>query len=89
MKNKPLIELLQPIFFENENDVKEFLEKISGRQNNEITDLVYEWVYKERKISSKQYGTNLWKILHAFKYYNATLSNWNTALRNHPTIVSK
>lgn len=89
MKNKPLIELLQPIFFENENDVKEFLEKISGRQNNEITDLVYEWVYKERKISSKQYGTNLWKILHTFKYYNATLSNWNTALRNHPTIVSK
>ena len=88
-KTEILKELLLPIFFNQENDVVDFLGKINGLQDNEITDLVYEWAHKERKISTKQCNSPLWKILHAFKYYNATSTNWNTALRNHPKINSK
>lgn len=88
-KTEILKELLLPIFFCQENDVVDFLGKINGLQDNEITDLVYEWAHKERKISTKQCKSPLWKILHAFKYYNATSTNWDTALRNHPKINSK
>ena len=88
-KTEILKELLLPIFFNQENDVVDFLGKINGLQDNEITDLVYEWAHKERKISTKQCNSPLWKILHAFKYYNATSTNWDTALRNHPKINSK
>lgn len=83
-KTEILKELLLPIFFNQENDVVDFLGKINGLQDNEITDLVYEWAHKERKISTKQCNSPLWKILHAFKYYNTTSTNWDTALRNHP-----
>lgn len=78
------VELLSHIFYKNEADVKEFLQKIRNMKDSEITDLVYDWV-KEKRISSKSQGTDLWKILHAAKLYSASKSNWNTALRNHPT----
>lgn len=88
-KTDILKELLVPIFYSREDDVMDFLDKINGLQDNEITDLVYEWTHKERKISTKQCNSPLWKILHAFKYYKATSTNWDTALRNHPKINSK
>lgn len=82
-KEEMTIELLMPIFYNKEQDVREFLEKIDGRPDTEITDTVHEWV-KARKISEKSKGRALWSILHAAKYYSSTESNWNTALRNHP-----
>ena len=82
-KEDMIIELLIPIFYNNENDVKDFLNLINDRPDTEITDIVYKWV-KERKISDKSYKRDLWRILHAAKLYSATESNWNTALRNHP-----
>lgn len=82
-KEEMTIELLMPIFYNKEQDVREFLEKIDCRPDTEITDTVHEWV-KARKISEKSKGRALWSILHAAKYYSSTESNWNTALRNHP-----
>ncbi len=78
-----IVELLIPIFYNSEQDVKEFLEKIDGRPDTEIIDTVCEFS-KARKLSDKSKGRPLWSVLHAAKYYSSTESNWNTALRNHP-----
>ncbi len=77
-----IVELLKPIFYNSEQDVKEFLKKNKGRQDTEIIDTVCEFL-NGRKISDKSKGRSLWQILHAAKYYSSTESNWNTALRNH------
>lgn len=77
------IELLTHIFYNNEDNVKEFLEKIKGFSDVEIIDVVHTWV-KDKKISSKSYKRDLWRVLHAARLYTATESNWNTVLRNHP-----
>lgn len=81
-REEMIVELLKPIFYNSEQDVKEFLKKNKDRQDTEIIDTVCEFV-KDRKISDKSKGRSLWKILHAAKYYSSTESNWNTALRNH------
>lgn len=78
-----IVELLKPIFYNSEQDVKEFLMKIHGRTDIEIIDTVYDFL-KVRKISEKSKSRPLWKILHAAKYYSSTESNWNTTLRTHP-----
>ena len=78
-----IVELLIPIFYNSEQDVKEFLEKIDGRPDTEIIDTVCEFS-KARKLSDKSKGRPLWSVLHAAKYYRATEANWNIALRNHP-----
>lgn len=78
-----IVELLKPIFFYSEEDVKEFLKKIDNRSDSVIADVVCEMI-KERKISDRSKGRPLWMILHAAKYYNSTESNWNTMLRTHP-----
>ncbi len=82
-KEKMTIELLLPVFYNIEQDVKEFLNKIHDRQDTEIIDTVCEFL-KARKISDKSKGRPLWRVLHAAKYYRATEANWNTALKNHP-----
>jgi len=82
-REEMIVELLKPIFYNSEQDVKEFLKKNKDRQDTEIIDTVCEFV-KDRKISDKSKGRPLWKILHAAKYYSSTESNWNTLLRTHP-----
>lgn len=77
------VELLMHIFYNLEENVKDFLQKIKGLSDVEITDIVHAWV-KDKKISSKSYKRDLWRVLHAAKLYSATESNWNTVLRNHP-----
>jgi hypothetical protein len=70
--------LLLLIFFNNEDNVRLFLEEIAGMQPNDITDLVNQWV-KEKRISD--YGSSrkgdLWKILHEAELYPRTIQNWN------------
>ena len=82
-KEDMTIELLLPIFYNIENEVRNFLNLIKSMSDTEITEVVYKWV-KERKVSDKSYKRDLWRILHAAKLYSATESNWNTAFRNHP-----
>lgn len=77
-----IVDLLSGIFYSERNNVLEFLKKIDGKSDAEITDLVYEWSRKDvRKISDKSYKHQLWSILHAAKYYSATEQNWTAALR--------
>lgn len=78
-----IIGLLTPLFYNNENDVREFLSRIKNLDDPAITDEVHEFA-KKGKISPNSKGRKLWSILSAAKIYSATESNWNTALRMHP-----
>lgn len=73
-----LLGSLRPIFYNNEEDVRLFLKKISGMKPNSITDLVNIWV-KDKRISD--YGSSrkgdLWRILYDAGLYTKTRQNWN------------
>ena len=81
-KSQPLeeetVEKLKPLFYNNEDHVRQFLREIDGMPPNDITDLVNQWV-KEKRISD--YGSSrkgdLWKILHDAELYPRTIQNWN------------
>ena len=72
-----LVGKLMPIFYNDEKDVKKFLEMIKGMESNDITDLVNKWV-AEKRISD--YGNSrkglLWKLLHDAGLYTKTRQNW-------------
>lgn len=76
--NVNVIEMLKPLFYNNDDNVTRFLNEIDGMSSNNITDLVNQWV-KEKLISD--YGNSrkgdLWKILHDAKLYPRTIQNWN------------
>ena len=78
-----IVELLKPLFYNDEKNVKDFLAKIRGMKDTEITDVVTDKV-KRNIISSKSYRRSLWRILHAAKLYESTESNYNTAINSRP-----
>ena len=78
-KDAAIIEQLKPIFWGDEEQIKSFLEKIRGKKNTAITDVIAEGV-KDRIISEQSCHRDLWKILHDAKLYSATESNYNLAL---------
>ena len=73
-----LVDRLNPLFYNNEDDVRQFLKEIDGMKDNDITDLVNKWV-KAKRISD--YGNSrkgvLWGILHQAGLYKRTVQNWN------------
>jgi hypothetical protein len=72
-----LIEKLKPIFYNNEEDVRLFLNEIKGMKQKDITDLVNKWV-EEKRISD--YGNSrkgdLWSILKDAGLYAKSRQNW-------------
>ena len=72
-----LIKSLNPIFFNNEDDVKAFLKEIRGMKDKDITDLVNQWVH-DKRISN--YGNSrkgdLWTILKDAWLYISSRQNW-------------
>lgn len=79
LKNKSLAEKLLPIFYNNTDNVNEFMEKINSMKNKDITKLVAEMV-KDKKISDLSCHRDLWKILYERGIYNASETNWNTMI---------
>jgi hypothetical protein len=73
-----VIERLRPIFFNNEEEVKSFLNEISGMKDKDITDVVNRWVNKKR---ISDYGNSrkgdLWEILKDAGLYTKSRQNWN------------
>ncbi len=73
-----LLARLKPIFYNNEDDVRLFLQQISGMTPGDVTDLVNTWV-SERRISG--YGNSrkgvLWEILSEAGLYTKSRQNWN------------
>lgn len=78
--NEAMVELFSRVMYGDEQNAKAFIESAKGRGDVEITDLVAQWV-RENKISSQSCRRDLWRLLHAYKLYNGTESNYNTALR--------
>ena len=72
-----MAERLKPIFYNNEENVRQFLEEIDGMAHNDITDLVNRWV-KDKRISD--YGNSrkgdLWAILYDAGLYSKSRQNW-------------
>lgn len=79
--NEAIVELFSYVMYGDEKNAKAFIESAKGRNDVEITDLVAQWV-RENKISSTSCRRDLWRLLHAYKLYNGTESNYNTAMRN-------
>ena len=71
-----LVDKLKPIFYENEQEVKDFLAGIKGMKPKEITAKVNQLV-KEGKISKFSCHRDLWKVLHDNGLYDRSESNWN------------
>lgn len=78
--NETMVELFSTVMYGDEQNAKAFIESAKGRNDVEITDLVAQWV-RENKISSQSCRRDLWRLLHAYKLYNGTESNFNTAMR--------
>ena len=72
-----VVEKLKPIFYNNEENVRLFLNEIEGMQPNDITVLVNKWVV-EKRISD--YGNSrkgvLWEILNTANLYTRSRQNW-------------
>ena len=77
-EDKDIIEALKPLFYNNEADVRLFLNEIKGMAPNDITDLVNRWVI-DKRISD--YGNSrkgvLWEILNRAGLYTKSRQNWN------------
>ena len=73
-----VLQQLKPLFYNNEDNVKQFLNEIDGMTPNDITDLVNQWV-KDKRISN--YGNSrkgvLWGILNKAGLYTKSRQNWN------------
>ena len=73
-----IVEELKPLFYNNEDNVRQFLKEIEGMTPNDITDLVNQWV-KDKRISD--YGNSrkgvLWGILNEAGLYTKSRQNWN------------
>ena len=71
-------EKLSPIFYNNEENVRQFLKEINGMSANDITDLVNLWV-QDKRISDYGYSRKgeLWAILYDEGLYDKSRQNWN------------
>ena len=71
-------EKLSPIFYNNEENVRQFLKEINGMPANDITDLVNRWV-QDKRISDYGYSRKgeLWAILYDEGLYDKSRQNWN------------
>lgn len=78
LEDAEIEEKLKPLFYNNEADVRQFLNDIEGMAPNDITDLVNRWV-TDKRISD--YGNSrkgvLWEILNDAGLYTKSRQNWN------------
>lgn len=77
-RDSDLVDELKPLFYNNMDNVRQFLNEIDGMTPNDITDLVNQWV-KDKRISD--YGNSrkgvLWDILNRAGLYTKSRQNWN------------
>ena len=75
-----LINRLCPIFYNDVNQAKEFLNKIRGMKATQITELVKD-LRTKNIISEMSCHRDLWFILHEVGLYTKTESNWNERIK--------
>ena len=67
---------LLPIFKNSINEVKAFKRKIDGAKPTAVTQEVNR-LLKEEKITKAGCKGDLWEVLHNYKLYKPSKSNWN------------
>ena len=80
MTSEDLVEQTSGCFYNDQAAAREFLERIRGMKNREITKLVNDLV-GDRVISDLSKGRPLWTILHDNQLYTATESNWDQQIK--------
>ena len=73
-------ERLLPIFYNDKAAVRDFLSTCLRMKSTQITDVVNRLV-KERVISDRSKGRDLWQVLHDYGIYDKTESNWNMRVK--------
>lgn len=76
--SEALVSELKPIFYNDEEKVRQFLSEINGIPQADITDVVNRWV-KQSLISDYGYSRKgtLWRILRKAGLYKKSKQNWN------------
>jgi hypothetical protein len=80
MTSEDLVEQTSGCFYNDQAAAREFLERIRGMKNKEITKLVKD-LADDRVISDLSKGRPLWTILHDNQLYTASESNWNQQIK--------
>lgn len=75
-KHEETVSGLLPIFWNNRDEVEQFLKRIKGAKPIEVTNEVNE-LLKANKISTKSVHHTLHSILKHGGYYERSESNWN------------
>lgn len=79
-KNDELIDRICPIFYNDVNQAKEFVNKIRGMKATQITEMVKD-LRTKKIISEMSCHHDLWFILHEVGLYTKTESNWNERIK--------
>lgn len=76
LREDPLVSQLLPYFYNNTDEVQDFITQIRGAKPIQVTTIVNSFL-KRRKVSDKSCGVSLWKILHDTGFYAPELRNWH------------
>ncbi|MGN1229539.1 MAG: hypothetical protein ACI4T5_07780 [Prevotella sp.] len=79
-KNDELIDRISPIFYNDVNEAKAFLNKIRGMKATQITELVKD-LRTKNIISEMSCHRDLWFILYEAGLYTKSESNWNERIK--------
>ena len=75
-----VVEKLAPIFYGQTEVAREFLVSIKGMKPTQITNKVNQLVC-DKKISELSRHRDLWQVLHDYKIYTKSESNWNMQVK--------
>ena len=75
-----VVEKLAPIFYGQTEAAREFLVSIKGMKPTQITNKVNQLVC-DKKISELSRHRDLWQVLHDYKIYTRSESNWNMQVK--------
>ena len=79
-ENTTLTAKVKPMFYGDEREANNFLNRIQGMKPTQITALVNQLV-KEKKLSDLSCHRDLWQVLHDEGLYTKSESNWNQQVR--------
>ena len=78
-QDEDLQQELMPFFWNDAQNVAQFLKTIAGAKDTDITATVAQYV-REKKISELSCHKDLWEVLNRHGIYQAKLRNWNRKL---------
>ena len=82
-QDEDLQQELMPFFWNEGQNVAQFLKAIAGAKDTDITATVAQYV-REKKISELSCHKDLWEVLNRHGRYRSQLSNWNRRIAENP-----